>query len=423
MTKDAQPAPFGRRLAAFWNPSLPSGAAADFKLRIVRRNLSRLRLFSFSLVFLTPFMAAVDYLAVQGLDPEKEALFWPLLTIHLLLFSGALFMIARLNRKNWPEGEAGPGARSGLELAAVAFLLLLTAIFTGLIQPLGSGVGAYLLVVFVTVSFIVQNAVRSSLLLSLSLAVLIAMILFLNQDPVQMRVDIINSVGATLGAIFVSQILYRTSVKEFINDQLITKQKNQVERVNQRLYDSNERLLRISFLDPLTEIANRRYLDEYLGREWKRAVREGQELALIMADIDHFKAFNDIYGHRAGDECLIQVASALEKSLLRGPDMVARYGGEEFAVVLPRTDLRGALELAERMRRAVAELGLGHKGNEPGVVTISLGAAVIRPAHEQAPEILVEAADKQLYKAKEGGRNRVRPEPDRASLKSAAKRS
>jgi diguanylate cyclase (GGDEF)-like protein len=402
--------PFWKRLAAFWSPPLPKSAALEFKAGVARTNLSRLRIFASAIFILTPLALVFDYLYLPRLT-RAGAEFLPGLTLlHVILLAGALLLVLATRR-----GEAqppGPGrpAEKVLEPLAVLFLLLWSGVFTGYIHPLGAGVGSHLMVVFVTVAFIVQPAPRAVAFPALGLAVLVVMILFLGRDPLQMRLDILNSAGMTLGAILVSQILYRTSVREFVGDQLIARQKRQLERVNERLKSSNERLVRISFLDPLTGIANRRYLDEYLGREWKRAAREGGELALIMADIDHFKAFNDIYGHRAGDECLVKVAGSLEKSLLRGADLVARFGGEEFAAVLPRTDLAGALELAQRMRREVAGLGLDHRGNGPGVVTISLGAASVRPDRDDPPESLIEAADKELYRAKEGGRNRVRPE-------------
>ena len=379
---------------------------------MVKTNLSRLRIFAFGAVGLTPAMLVADYLAFVGHPApgwHRPAAF---LTIHALLVAGAVFLLLKLKNKDLSDKAHARRADYRLETGAVFFLLVWTAVFTGLIHPLGTGVSPYLATMFITVAFIVQSAPRTALLLLLSLGVLVLMILCLGIDPLQMRVDTLNATAMTLGAILVSQILYRTSVREFVSDQLITKQKSQVERVNQKLKDTNERLVRISFLDPLTGIANRRYLDEYLGREWNRAVREGERLALIMADIDNFKAYNDIYGHNAGDDCLVTVAGVLERSPLRGTDLVARFGGEEFAVILPRTGLTGALELAERMRRGVQALGLKHRGNGPGVVTISLGAASFRPKQGEAVESLIEAADKELYQAKEGGRNLVRPLPE-----------
>ncbi len=411
MTKSPSAITFSRRLVAFWSPPLPKAAAAEFRSTVVKTNLSRLKIFAYCAIGLTPAMLLIDYLAFLDLSSKSENRLESFLILHSFLVAGAGFLILKLRKRNLVDETPVRVGDQRLEGGAVFFLLNWTAVFTGFIHPLGTGVSSYLVAVFVTVAFIVQSGIRTAALLCLSLAVLVLMILYLGNDPLQMRVDILNATGMTLGAILVSQILYRTSVKEFVSDQLISMQKSQVERANLKLKNTNERLVRISFVDPLTGIANRRYLDEYLGREWKRAFREDERLALIMADIDNFKAYNDLYGHKAGDDCLTKVAGVLERSPLRGTDLVARFGGEEFAVILPRTGLKGALELAERMRRAVQELGLDHRGNGPGVVTVSLGAASFRPGQEEVMESLIEAADRELYKAKEGGRNLVRPVP------------
>lgn len=161
-------------------------------------------------------------------------------------------------------------------------------------------------------------------------------------------------------------------------------------------------------LDPLTEIPNRRQFQDTLETEWKRAQRSSQPLSLVMADIDHFKKYNDAYGHTAGDECLKLVAQALNSSLQRAGDFVARYGGEEFVAVLPAHDAAKAAATGELMRSRVEALNIKHaENNAAECVTLSVGTATIIPSGEYTREGLIEAADEMLYKAKSAGRNRV----------------
>jgi diguanylate cyclase (GGDEF)-like protein/PAS domain S-box-containing protein len=158
--------------------------------------------------------------------------------------------------------------------------------------------------------------------------------------------------------------------------------------------------------DPLTGLANRRAFDESLLLEWRRAQRSAQPLALVMFDVDHFKAYNDTYGHQQGDACLRNVALAVAGATLRAGDLVARYGGEEFVLVLPGTTLEGAAIVAERVRAAVENLALPHRGGD-GVVTASVGVACCVPGEGASSEALLAAADSALYRAKRAGRNRV----------------
>ena len=165
---------------------------------------------------------------------------------------------------------------------------------------------------------------------------------------------------------------------------------------------------RLSGVDALSALPNRRVFDETLKKEWARAVRSKQPLAVIMADIDRFKLHNDTYGHQAGDECIRQVAALLRNSLRRPADVAARYGGEEFGIILPGADIAGAAAVAERMRISVEALKLAHVNNVVGHdVTISLGVAVAVPGPEVSTATLVAAADEALYRAKAVGRNQV----------------
>ncbi|WP_448202787.1 diguanylate cyclase [Azospirillum sp. sgz302134] len=164
----------------------------------------------------------------------------------------------------------------------------------------------------------------------------------------------------------------------------------------------------LSFIDGLTGIANRRRFDEALLREWRRCSRSHLPLSLIMLDVDHFKAYNDHYGHQAGDECLRAVAALLAEQVKRPGDLVARYGGEEFVCLLPETDAEGAVRVAERLREAVAEQRLPHAVSPVAPhVTISLGVASATPVADAPPDSLTQLADRLLYDAKRAGRNRV----------------
>jgi diguanylate cyclase (GGDEF)-like protein len=167
-------------------------------------------------------------------------------------------------------------------------------------------------------------------------------------------------------------------------------------------------LARLSTIDGLTQIANRRRFDDILAREWKRCMRNGNRLSLILMDIDHFKQYNDHYGHQAGDDCLRQVARALEKGCIRETDLVARYGGEEFVAVLPDTDLEGALVVAERIRILISLMGIPHeKSSVSSYVSLSQGVVATVPTGSATIHQFVERADECLYQAKKTGRNRA----------------
>jgi diguanylate cyclase (GGDEF)-like protein len=171
---------------------------------------------------------------------------------------------------------------------------------------------------------------------------------------------------------------------------------------------ANARLEELSLRDELTGLANRRHLRQVLEAEWDRAHRLGAPLAFVLLDLDFFKLLNDTRGHREGDRCLQAVAFHLAESLKRPGDLAARYGGEELAVLLPYTDLTGALQVAEQLRDGIERLAIPHTAVPLGHVTASFGVAAVIPAPGQEPEILVEAADLALYRAKTAGRNRVR---------------
>ncbi len=231
------------------------------------------------------------------------------------------------------------------------------------------------LVVFLPIFFAFAAGVYVPLLLTTP---------FLDYETLHMVIVIIMVVGATMvaSASEVRKILIEVLLKQVLSEQA-------------------------SWEDKLTGIGNRRSFDVNFANKWSQACRSKVPLSLMMVDVDFFKKFNDTYGHQAGDDCLRQVALALDGCARRAGDSVTRYGGEEFAVVLYHTSLNDAQNISERMLTAIRKLNIKHEQSPHEIVTISMGLATILPTHHDDMQKLVEEADKCLYRSKEHGRNRV----------------
>ncbi len=221
-----------------------------------------------------------------------------------------------------------------------------------------------------------------------------------------------ETMGLSLGAVdFISKPINPTIVRARVKTHLTLKA--QADLLRQYVY-----------IDGLTGVRNRRSFDEQLASEWGRAMRDNTALSVVMVDVDFFKRYNDHYGHLAGDACLRSVASSLRQATKRPGDLVARYGGEEFACLLPGTPLEGALFFAQQMGAGIEALGLVHEDSPVGPnVTVSLGVCAIHGRAPGSADALLLAADAQLYRAKESGRNRacggLMPSlPDRAAVSS-----
>ncbi|MDJ0687600.1 MAG: diguanylate cyclase [Xenococcaceae cyanobacterium MO_188.B32] len=175
-----------------------------------------------------------------------------------------------------------------------------------------------------------------------------------------------------------------------------------------QLQQANQQLQQLAILDGLTGVANRRYFDRVLSNEWNRLAREEKPLSLILCDIDYFKIYNDTYGHPEGDSCLQKVANALQQATKRAADLVTRYGGEEFAVILPDTDARGALFVAENIRQKLNTQKIPHPASSVSpYITISIGVATTIPTAARTASRLLKIADNALYQAKKQGRDRI----------------
>ncbi len=202
----------------------------------------------------------------------------------------------------------------------------------------------------------------------------------------------------------ISEVVLKAKLKAMLR--LVEMQRALV-HVTEQLNEANAKLQRLSATDGLTGIANRRMYDELAIREWRRCERMKKPLALVMIDVDHFKLFNDKYGHQVGDECLKAIAAQVGKAAPRATDLAARYGGEEFILVLGETDTDGAKWIANRLRQQVSDLKIPHYATSSRHVTISCGVAAVIPEGKYSLDVLLKSADHALYQAKETGRDRV----------------
>jgi len=239
---------------------------------------------------------------------------------------------------------------------------------------------------------------------------------FVQLDNKLSNVVIINYVffGASISALLGTFLIERSLRQNYLQSRLLSLE-------NRDLEESNLTLQYLSAIDGLTQIANRRSLDRSLAIEWQRARRKREPVGFIMADIDHFKMFNDTYGHQAGDECLRIVASLIKDHARRPGDLAARYGGEEFALVLTNSTAEQAGIIAEQMRKKIMETTIKYENSVSTTITASFGVASMVPGQGQTnPEALILEADQAMYRAKRSGRNRVavsgQPDDDLAAV-------
>lgn len=203
-------------------------------------------------------------------------------------------------------------------------------------------------------------------------------------------------------ALRINRTLSAALEREVENSRLL----RELQQERDKAEDLANRMQTLSTQDSLTGIANRRHMDEFLVREWQRAIRLGEPVSLILADLDFFKAYNDVYGHPAGDTCLRRVAQVLHQHSRRASDLATRYGGEEFAIILADTDADAAWQLAESMRQSVEALQIPHMASKiADHITMSFGITTIIPRHQDEIEDFIKCADRALYRAKADGRN------------------
>ncbi len=219
--------------------------------------------------------------------------------------------------------------------------------------------------------------------------------------------DIVEGIAAGGDDYLTKPVNLKILEAKLIAMQRIAGMRKKLVSVTKELKIVNAKLKKQVNIDGLTGLANRRYLDKYLNIEISKAIKNNHPIAIIMCDVDHFKKFNDQYGHLLGDDCLKAVANTLSDVCQRKSDLVARYGGEEFAIVLPNTNIEDAKSVAESMRKNVEGIEITDESNNKRKITISLGVYSDNPNHTESIEILLYKADSALYNAKKDGRNKT----------------
>ncbi len=233
--------------------------------------------------------------------------------------------------------------------------------------------------------------------------------LFVVQDSPELRfTNILVSTAVLILSLVTSWNVYNGRLEYFRRRAQIESKNRELTKLNQELQEANLELEKRSATDALTGLNNRRMFEEVISKEWERCKRYSITLSVIMMDVDHFKCFNDHYGHQIGDHCLHQIGMLLTKTVRFASDIAARYGGEEFIIALPYTDSEKAAALAERIRSEVERLKIDHEASHVADhVTVSLGVSTTIPGEHNSPDELIYAADMALYEAKDKNRNCV----------------
>jgi diguanylate cyclase (GGDEF)-like protein len=365
---------------------------ADASNLVYRRALGY---FVFYGVLLAPGFAAV--LAATLLNTLGAASFWQVFRTWYLADAIGIAIITPLAlsiRRRELAALFHPTALAQTLTVLAGMVAVTVAVFTQSTYPL-------LFVLFPALLLVVFQLGFTGTAIGIFLTAVISILFTIeNSGPIMM----IDGLDVAQRILFL-QFFILTSVLMALPVAVILAER---EQLRADLEHTNRVLQSLAMTDGLTGLANRRHFDDVLDREWRRAIRESRTLSLLLLDIDHFKSYNDYYGHTAGDECLKGVAQALMKAAHRPGDSCARYGGEEFAVILPDTDAVGATAIAEAIRESIEVLAIEHVRTALGHVTLSIGLVSVEPDSAGMSAVsLIQRADRALYGAKAAGRNRI----------------
>lgn len=386
--------------APFWHLRLPDQLEKRFDRDSLEARTEHLQRSGWFALFVFNSFLVADWLMAHDVFLESV-----LIRLGILTPLGAVTLLNRHRLYRLAGADRSPMLNDLIVVASGwAAALSLAVILFKSHSPLSYYYHAGFVVVIIYGNVVQQLSFRYAVLFSGGvLALHLLGLLYTPSFPPPIAVSMLLMVAATVGFTLVANYLVEKATRRRY---LLLQRDHQLV---QDLADTNLKLQKLSRADVLTGVANRRHFHDYLAQVWERARIDQTPLSVLMLDVDHFKAYNDRYGHPAGDACLRAIATALEDKLRSPDDFVARYGGEEFVVVLPNADTAVAYQAAERVRTAVEALSIPHEASHThDVVTISVGVATVVPGVPGVDaDRLVSRADRALYDAKRGRRNQV----------------
>ena len=375
----------------------------EFNTYINRINIERGKVTAAALIFIETFLILFFMLTRKQQFFKVPYLYYGI--IYMLLLIGMLIYLAVFIRlgKNIPKSQTSI-IYTGISFA---FFILLCHAGLSILDQMSNG--QIIVYVVAVISVAVCPIYEPAVLLLIYICVHIPFILVMSKIQKSSNLLYMNYLNSTSFLIIswvISWMRYRSQVEVFTNRKIIEEKNGELESLNKELTEANKKLKKLSRTDSLTGINNRYMFDRTIKIEWSRCQRNFIPISLLIIDIDNFKAFNDNYGHQAGDYCIHRIAGVIKSCVRRASDTVARYGGEEFAVILPYVEKEDAYKLAEKIRCSVESLNIKHEYSSVSrYVTISIGVNTIIPSDKLLIKDFIKTADKALYKAKDNKRN------------------
>jgi diguanylate cyclase (GGDEF)-like protein len=371
----------------------------EFSIAVDRINVSRVKIFAITVMVLEGIMIVISFINNKDDLLKQPDIYYSGMYVLLFIVSiVCLLVFIKL-------GKSIPASGTLIQVIGIFFtcLLLYWCVGIALLDQLSYGQIIVYIVALISVAAVPLFPPLTILLIfSSAQALFIAFMPYFQQSTEILYGNYINSTSFLIIAWVISCIRYISYVEDFEHKKIIQEKSDELERVNKELEEANQKLEKLSQTDSLTGIFNRSVFDRTIRAEWDRCKRHHSPLSLIMVDIDIFKAYNDNYGHQAGDDCIRRVAQLLRACVKRSSDIVARYGGDEFAVILPHMNKDNALQFADQLRKKVLESAIPHPFSPVSpYLTISAGVQTLIPSDELSIEELIRTADQALYEAKE----------------------
>lgn len=384
--------------------SVSDSYKTEFVVDINRINVARAKITAITFIILEIMQLVALYIIKRDGFLRKTDICYEAMYILLLLVMMVYLLIFVKLGSNIPEHSIG------IWVAGISFISIILFWCAGisLLDQLSSGQIIVYSVAIIAIAVTPIFEPVTLLIVYLIIHALFSVLLpYFQKSSEILFENYINSTTFLIISWAISCMRYKNKVHDFNNRKIIQEKSDELKRVNKELEEANQKLERLSKTDSLTGIFNRFVFDKTVKTEWDSCKHHFIPLSLIMIDIDFFKAFNDNYGHQAGDDCIRQVTRVLSASARSSSDIVARYGGEEFAIILTHMKKESVLEFAEQLRKEVEQLAIPHMySSVSNHVTISLGVNTVIPSNESSVEEFIRTADKALYEAKKD-RNKI----------------